>query len=639
MSNWVTIIDGFYVSCTQEAKNSFIYSFKDEEDNIIKASAKSSPLTLSANTDPYKTIKGELNKLSLFDVSKLLDREVSEDEKKQWINTRILEVKNELEDKMLSAEELERKESADRKKKHQKELDEHYARLYTDFKRFCDQDGNTPLEEIIAICDCLGVGEPKELVKAFLGFFQTVVGIKATNVIAIGSPASGKSFMLETALSMIPDEYVVKGTKSVGYFFRKYNGQDLTGKIFYLGDLGGEKSDEDTIQLRDLLKQLSTDGEISRGIVDTESMSDEEQIVTGNPSLAYTSANEDIINEQEKSRSMILTPADPDHRKVAIFKTVMENRGAYDSQLNTIERKKESIKGLVYHFIQNTPTFFNPYIITISDFLFGSNDYNRKIDEFNAILHLVTLLDDPFVLDYESKSIDDMERPVTSTSSVYLSNIKHNSNALNIFSSSNLLPDEQDFANGLIEKIGKIPSDLIKEEADGVYNLWDLMQEKPYDVDLILQKFISYKYLDDEFFDANKIDVAYIDDERRDYFFTKATLKSRARRNKWYSRSKDYIDKRLALLVDEAIIIKIGNAKQGNYNIYCVNPLLSSKIGEDLPIFSGVSVDEGKKVFKGLYPSVSEEYNEYIDNLSSEDVVSIFENVEPVITGLPYNDR
>ena len=43
---------------------------------------------------------------------------------------------------------------------------------------------------------------------------------------------------------------------------------DLTGHIFAIGDLGGEKDNEETIRMRDLLKQLSTDGYIERGVVD-----------------------------------------------------------------------------------------------------------------------------------------------------------------------------------------------------------------------------------------------------------------------------------------------------------------------------------------------------------------------------------
>lgn len=45
----------------------------------------------------------------------------------------------------------------------------------------------TPLELIVATSHCLGVGNPREIINAFFGYFQTYTGIKATNVIAVGN--------------------------------------------------------------------------------------------------------------------------------------------------------------------------------------------------------------------------------------------------------------------------------------------------------------------------------------------------------------------------------------------------------------------------------------------------------------------
>src|SRR5574344_179151 len=146
-----------------------------------------------------------------------------------------------------------------------------YPPLYQQFSKRCIELGFTPLEFVTKICDGLGVGLTIEVLRAFFGFLQTYLGYKGTNVIAVGSQASGKSHIIETGLKFIPQERVHYGAKSVAYFFRKYNHQDLTGHIFYIGDLGGSNSDQNTIDMRDLLKQLSTDGYIERGVVDNRS--------------------------------------------------------------------------------------------------------------------------------------------------------------------------------------------------------------------------------------------------------------------------------------------------------------------------------------------------------------------------------
>ena len=97
-----------------------------------------------------------------------------------------------------------------------------YPPLYQQFSKRCIELGFTPLEFITKICDGLGVGLTIEVLRAFFGFLQTYLGYKGTNVIAVGSQASGKSHIIETALKFIPQERVHYGAKSVAYFFRKF---------------------------------------------------------------------------------------------------------------------------------------------------------------------------------------------------------------------------------------------------------------------------------------------------------------------------------------------------------------------------------------------------------------------------------
>ena len=83
------------------------------------------------------------------------------------------------------------------------------------------------LELVVSVSRCLVADSVREVVRAFVGYFQTITGIKATNVIAIGSPASGKSFILERALAMMPQEYIHYGVMTESAFFESFDGQNL----------------------------------------------------------------------------------------------------------------------------------------------------------------------------------------------------------------------------------------------------------------------------------------------------------------------------------------------------------------------------------------------------------------------------
>ena len=239
---WVKVVDGVEVRCIKSSASNkpFKYEMKiDDTVRIIDATANS-PAELTYRSSVYSEIKKHLQDYSSEKQSEIF-----------------IDIKNSLENNIVDEDKIKEDEAKAQLREEAKRKDEKYTNLYARFNGFLEKYDKTALEMIVAVSHCLGVGSPREIVRAFLGYFQTVAGFKGTNVIAIGSPASGKSFVLETALSMIPDENVHKGGKSVAYFFRKYNHRDLTGEIFFIGDLGGEKSNEDTIQLRDLIKELT----------------------------------------------------------------------------------------------------------------------------------------------------------------------------------------------------------------------------------------------------------------------------------------------------------------------------------------------------------------------------------------------
>ena len=593
---WISVVDGVEVRCVKSSASNkpFRYEMQINDDVRVIDATSNSPTEMTYRSDLYKEIKKHLGDYS--------------SEKQNEI---FIQIKNDLGKNIVDEDKLASLERENQLREAEKRKDEKYTDLYSQFNAFLEKYDKTALEMIVAVSHCLGVGSPREIVRAFLGYFQTIAGFKGTNVIAIGSPASGKSFVLETALSMIPDENVHKGGKSVAYFFRKYNHRDLTGEIFFIGDLGGEKSNEDTIQLRDLIKELTTDGYVERGVVNKDNnMEEEEQWVKGYPALSYTTAKEEMVNEQEKSRSVILTPQPVDSGQLMVFDSVMSYHGIYYDDINEVMRIKESIKGLVYKFNPDSFDFFNPYMFVVEELIKDNDDFNRKIQEFNAILKLVTILNQPSSI-IHNLYYDDMYNQ--KDTKIFLASKRDNITALNIFDSANLLPDEIRFANGLIESYKAF--NLIPDE--------DMLWE-----DQVLEHISDYAVDEDDGY----IDIQVYSEE----LFTLKSLKSSYRTKAWFKKSKNYLNDRIKTLLDENIIVNIGKDTKNHHNVYCLNYGLGDSVEDTIPSFKAEMVNRATKLFSMIYPENVEEYKSFLENDTDNETSSIFETINPIKDNLPY---
>lgn len=465
-----------------------------------------------------------------------------------------------------------------------------YPLLFQQFSQRCGELGFTPLEFITKVTDGLGVGLGIEVLRAFFGFLQTYLGYKGTNVIAIGSQASGKSHIIESALRLIPQEKVFYGVKSVAYFFRKFNHQDLTGSIFYLGDLGGDHDGDDTIRMRDLLKQLSTDGYVERGVVDNnnDNMA-EEQWVKGYPCLCYTTANESIINDQEKSRSIIITPPYVDPNALMTFKAIMSNQGSYASEIEQVNRDVESIQGLV-HYLSSEKTdvdIFNVYMYDIVEYIGMIDDFNRKVDEFNSILKLSCTLNKGKCVYH--REYDGEKYPLL------LASKQDVRTALTIFdSNNNLLPNEVRLVNGIFKnfkpyKVGKTKSTTEYEEAVK-FQVGTLAESK---------------------------DVDWLGENDEDqYFFTERYLKSEYGSHNWYRANRNDIGAKIRKLYDNNYLIKIG--EDNKQPVYAINGHLydGTKVNRTEPQFSKENLEKGKELLLKNYQGIEDELNEFIQENS-----------------------
>lgn len=597
---WVNVVDGVSVRCVKSSNSNkpFKYEMNVNDNILVIDSSNNSPTEMTYRSDLYSECKKYFT-------------EYSQDKQKQLF----IQIKNELEKNIVDEDKVKENEAQHQLREEAKKIGEKYTNLYSRFNGYLEKYDKTPLELIVATSHCLGVGSPREIVRAFLGYFQTVSGFKGSNVIAIGSPASGKSFILETALSMIPDENVRIGVKTVAYFFNKYNHQDLTGMIFFIGDLGGENDNQNTIEFRDLLKQLSTDGYAERGVMDKNSNEEQDQWIKGYPALSYTTAREEMVNEQEKSRSVILTPQPVDSGKLMVYDSVMNYHGVYYDDIKEVEAIRESVKGLVYKFNPDDFDFFNPYMFSIESLVKENDDFNRKIQEFNAILKLVTILNQPHSLIHQLYYDDMYEQKDTK---IYLASKRDNITALNIFDSANLLPDEIRFANGLLKNYNVFDIGIVDED-----KLWE---DQVYDY-LCEDGFI----VDD---DNGQININ--DPSVKDKLFTTKSLKSTHRSKAWFKKSKNYINERIKTLLDENIIVNIGKDTKNNHNVYCLNKGLGDTVEDTLPQFRADDIHKATNLFKMIYPNNLDEYKSFIENDKDNETASIFECVKPIKDNLPY---
>ena len=510
-------------------------------------------------------------------------------------------------DELAKVEEAKKKASAENT---QKSYNQYYEYQYTEFRRYMERFDKSPLELVVSTARCLVADSVREVVRAFVGYFQTITGIKATNVIAIGSPASGKSFVLERALAMMPQERIHYGVMTESAFFETFDGENLDGHIFALGDLGGVKDDEKSIAFRDLIKALSTDGKVSRTITkgDGKDRMPTKQVVKGHPALTYSTAHEEIVNEQEKSRSVILTPQPINPRALSIFNFVMENNGQYRDDIDTVFKVMESIRGLVYCFQYNQEDgFINPYEYCILEVLKDKEDYNRKIQEYEATLKVVTLLNYPWSTSH-NYYLDEDNKPIESK--LVFATKRDNLNAMNLFDAVNFLPDEARFGDKLLEYYE-------------VFDLSDYVLESENFEEQIIEALTSeiHPWVTNVNGQGWKREAFYNTDtgffsEQFPKFqknvFTVSSLKQRFR-GKWFNQHKHYLSERLRKLYDEDVLVKLGK-NPNRENVYALNNNNGSKISEKLPSFDDESkiLSFKQDTFDLVFPDYSEKWDEFI---------------------------
>lgn len=611
---YVDIGDKSKIGC-QKTGNQYTYSFIDGDDEYSLIHAKS-PLSHTNRTNIGKEL------WTLISNERVL---AENDSERNLIYTRnfnkILQSLQDILDSESIREELDSHKEIE-------ETRERYEMYYEQFKMNCDKYGYTPLQYIVRIFEGYGVNSTLEIFKAYLGYLQTLIGIKGTNVIAIGTQSSGKTHLLENPLDCIPNEYVHRGVYTKPAFFTKFAGQDLTHHIFYMGDLGGTNDDSVTIEFRDTIKPLSTDGFAHREYkIDGKPV---EETITGYPALSYTTVVEDMINDQEKSRSVILLPPDVDKWLLMIYDSFLEAPASDFELKKAIDKSKLLVKGYSWYLMNNFQNIelYNPYMFAVQQYLKNIDDFNRKIKEFNGLLKLVTVLNGGYTLTH-NLYYDDDEEPIDTT--VVIASKKDVIDALNLFEgSSGLLPTEVALIKGLLDNYTcyNDAEDLYYDEDSEIsfeeyaidYNRVDdsddvIVGDEPNIVDLEYIKEETDKGIKYYIKNWDKPYKVY-DDDIGDYtevyvWFTVPKIKETFKNNRWYRNVKDKLSEKLLKLHEYGMLIKMGKTETGA-NVYGLNFGIESYINNIEPKWSPSSIKAGIDEFHRKYPSLIDEFDKFI---------------------------
>ena len=612
---YVIINESSKIACQRNGKQ-YAYSFVDGDDEFSKIHQKS-PLEHTKNSDIGRNL---FNLICKEPVSA-----TSEEERKsiylRKFDKILQELQNNIDNESYKAEADAKAEAT--------ALEENYKGYYEQFKGNCNRLDYTPLQYLVRIFEGYGVNSTLEIFKAYLGYLQTLTGAKGTNVISIGSQSSGKTHILENPLDCLPAEYVHRGTWTKASFFTEFAGQDLTHHLFYIGDQGGVNDDANTIEFRDVLKQLSTDGYISRSYKEDGEVVVE--TITGYPAIVYTTVVEEMINEQEKSRSIILMPPEVDKHLLMIYDSFLEAPASDFELKQKIEKSKKLVMGYSWYLMRNFCgiEMYNPYMFAVKDYLSNIDDFNRKIKEFNMLLKLVIVLNGGFELTH-NLYYDDEEEPIDTK--LVIASKKDVIDALNLFEgSSGLLPTEVALLKGLLDNYV-----CYNDAMDLDYDVNDEMSFE--------ETVINFNKVDDPEDltvgedNSNVVDLNFvpvITDKGRKYhiknwdhpyqvwdnelgsyvdrfvWFTVPKIKSLFGNQRWYRNISKNLSEKLLKLHEFGMLIKVGKTESGA-NVYGVNYGVESYINNIEPNWSASSIKAGINEFHRKYPSLSGEFDDFI---------------------------
>jgi hypothetical protein len=293
---------------------------------------------------------------------------------------------------MLELQEKQEAEIQDAKEKHNHLLEKAKEKL---------QSVDQPLVYIGSLVDWITAGERNNIIYAFTVYAGQVIIGNPVSVIALGEAGSGKSHIQESAMGLLPRDYIVnekKITEAALFNRAKKDKYFYDGKIVNYGDMGGSNDHDFMQESKNLMKELQSDGYLNKplSVLDNDgnwTVQDLELI--GRPCLTYTTVPNHDFDEQEMSRSIFITPRMDNQRVFNRRNSALEfKHGKTYKTLKMYEKELELIPYMLMHLkeVLYDVDIINPYVNIVIDFLKQSNFYKRDFDKFNGLLKTITAL-------------------------------------------------------------------------------------------------------------------------------------------------------------------------------------------------------------------------------------------------------
>lgn len=368
-------------------RNQCTYTFFQNKTEIKRITNKQ-PIELTSTTSVWKQIK------ELVDPNSFL----SPDGIKHKVDKEILPtLQNYYSTIIIANQELAQEELRDKQTSLKEKIDKAEEKL---------QSLDNPLLWVGSIVEWLTAGERNNILLCFLAYCSQVILKNPISVIALGEAGSGKSHIEEVAMSLIPDEFIVneKNITQAALFRRAEQSEYFyDGKIVNYGDMGGSNDQDFMEESKNIMKELQSEGFVSKPVATKVDGAWEtrELNLRGKPCLTYTTVPNYEFDEQELSRSILITPRIDNKKEFNNRNRMIEFQGKAYDYMQRMVRESENIQYMVYYLrsIANDIAIINPYIDVINDLLSNSEYYKRDFPKYNNLLKVIS------VFNYHHKTI------------------------------------------------------------------------------------------------------------------------------------------------------------------------------------------------------------------------------------------
>lgn len=237
------------------------------------------------------------------------------------------------------------------------------------------------------------IGDNKSIIRALLGEFSIIKGWNSFLIMSTGGAEAGKSFEAELSLDFIPRQYIFKVNDMTKASFTRYSETHeayFNRLLCVFGDLGSQKAFSEMEDVFNIMKILITENEYSRTLSDKVEGSYENVKLDLNVdsvgAIFQTTAFDflDIEGEQLASRTIKLTPADANEKKVLehIFTQIGFNSEAKTNK-KIAEAKAEinKFQSYILHLVSEDVEIINPWFSVFERFVEISNTPYRDMKQ------------------------------------------------------------------------------------------------------------------------------------------------------------------------------------------------------------------------------------------------------------------